>query len=109
MQEENEEKLERAQQVLEIAEKNHVETLEKARRDHREELDKLKVHLHAQANDQLRKLKQASDEEVRLLSVRSAVLHSLSGSETPAQKEQCMKQQLLLPSFSREWVLQTLS
>ncbi|PHJ25983.1 viral a-type inclusion protein [Cystoisospora suis] len=63
VQEENEEKLQRAQQVLEIAEKNHVETLEKARRDHREELDKLKVHLHAQANDQLRKLKQASDEE----------------------------------------------
>lgn len=86
-QEENEEKLERAQQVLEIAEKNHVETLEKARRDHREELDKLKVHLHAQANDQLRKLKQASDEEVCLLSTRSALLHSLRGSDTPARKK----------------------
>lgn len=53
--------------MLEIAEKNHVEVLEKARRDHREELDSLKLHLHAEANEQLRRLQQTFDEEVSIL------------------------------------------
>ncbi|EPT30077.1 hypothetical protein TGME49_203900 [Toxoplasma gondii ME49] len=94
----NAEELLRAQKTLEIAEKKHVENIEKLKRDHRSELDEVKLALHKQTQQQLSELKQKCDAqtEYRAQALKKQLeAASAAHAEERERMKSDMKQQIM--------------